>query len=840
MKNSFNQKQSTKKTSSRFKKILKYIVFTLLGVVVLFTIAGVGLSIYFNNHKTEIVDEINLKINENIKGHVTIGDVDYSLLRGFRNFILTIDNVVVKDRLWKFHKKTLLTAKEIEVHLNIPKLIFDNEVDIKKIKINDAIIHLYVDNNGLKNSDIFKPKPKDTEAKPKKEVLIQAINLENVEFISENIQKDKLFDFVVNELESDIEYTNDGFRTDLYLNTLARSMAFKLAKGSFIKDKVVKGKLSLNFSKKENKITVDTEKLNIGGDKFNIKAHFNLDKKNPLFDLDINTVILWKNAGSLLKPKIDKILSQFNIEKPIEVNCKINGNMSVQGEPLIVVKAKIEDNTLITPDGTFTDCSFNGEYNNTYKKGLGASDENSGITITNFNAEFKKIPISIPNGLIYNLKDPTATGVFKSKFDVTKINQFIYYKLMTFSEGTAEVNLKFNVNIVKLKINKPLFSGNVNIRNSTFTYVPKDLVFNNTDVALHFTEEALTIDNIKFTNKNNVASVFMKGKIDNFLDLYYNNPGKMIINWNIYSPDFDLKGFLAMLSKKKKITSVEKIQKSKTTHKLVSGKLQKIVDDCQVNIDIRADKMRHNKITGTNYTTSILLKNGQLFINNGAVNTCGGYVSFNAKLIPKNDLYAVSGNIIAKNLDLTQVLTSFDNFKITSFQSNDIRGTFSSNISLSGSITQNGDLINKSLSGTVDYTITNGALVNFEPLEKIGKVAFPNRNVKNLQIEDLNGSFKINGELVTHDLFKVSSNVLNFDVFGVYSFGKGTDIKMTIPLRDPKNDYLITNKTERENLRYKGIIANVHIVDGPDGKINIKLNPQNVEFSSPFKKSKKK
>ena len=69
----------------------------------------------------------------------------------------------------------------------------------------------------------------------------------------------------------------------------------------------------------------------------------------------------------------------------------------------------------------------------------------------------------------------------------------------------------------------------------------------------------------------------------------------------------------------------------------------------------------------------------------------------------------------------------------------------------------------------------------------------------------------------------MSSNVLNFDVEGVYSFKKGTKIGLTIPLRNPEDDYKIKDIKERESKRYKGIIVRLLVVDGKNGEMKIKL-----------------
>lgn len=58
---------------------------------------------------------------------------------------------------------------------------------------------------------------------------------------------------------------------------------------------------------------------------------------------------------------------------------------------------------------------------------------------------------------------------------------------------------------------------------------------------------------------------------------------------------------------------------------------------------------------------------------------------------------------------------------------------------------------------------------------------------------------------------------------------EGTNLGVRIPLRNPEDDYKITNLMEREEQRYKGIVLNLTVVDGEDGKTKIKLGKNNEE-----------
>jgi uncharacterized protein involved in outer membrane biogenesis len=817
-------------TTKGFKKTFKIIGFFFIGLFAVILVSAVGVRIYFERNKTEIVEKINNQINDNIAGEVKIGDFGYKFLTGFPNFTVVLNDVEVKDSLISIHKRPVLKAGEIEVRLNVMSLL-KKEVSINKIVINDATIDLFKDKNGVSNSNIFKVKKPKTESAST--TSIDEVMLKNVNFISENQQGNKLFYFEIKSLKSKIKYLDEGWKTDVHLKTFAKSLSFNTKNGSFVKDKEIDGKLSVDFSKTQNRISVVTEKLNIGGDSFEIKSHFNLGKENAFFDIEINTNILWRNASNLLANNISSKLNEFNLKVPLEATCVIKGDMSAKGDPKIVVDAEVNDDQLKTSYGMVENCSFSAKFTNNYKNELGFNDANSAIIITNLKGDYNNIPVSIPSGVINNLEKPIARGKFNSEFNVEKLKSIINEDFIKFSEGTAKVDLDFKFDIVDLKLNKPDFTGNIIINNTSFNYKPKNINFQKTDIELHFTEQALLIKKFKFQNK--VNTVYMEGRADNFLNLYYDAPEKMIVNWKIYSPYLDIKQIIGTLSYHDKSGSKKNKNQS-------SDQLQEVFSKSKANVDLLVDKLSYKKMMGSQFKVNIALTNSSLYVKKGSMQgSSGSSIYFDAQLVPKNELLLFKSNVNLKDGEISRFLASFNNFGVKSFTPNNIKGKLSLKASLSGILNSERDLIEKSVVGKVRFEVKNGTLKDFEPIQKIGKIAFPNRNVSAITFSDLYANAAIKGDKINVNELKVTSNVLNFDVNGVYSLSNtGTNLAVRLPLRNPKDDYLIVNMMQREELRYKGIVLNLRIVDGEDGKTKIKLGKGSDQESENAPKEIKK
>jgi hypothetical protein len=178
---------------------------------------------------------------------------------------------------------------------------------------------------------------------------------------------------------------------------------------------------------------------------------------------------------------------------------------------------------------------------------------------------------------------------------------------------------------------------------------------------------------------------------------------------------------------------------------------------------------------------------------------------------------------VVNNVDVNKFFYAFNNFGMETLTAENLRGIASSNVAVSGSVTNDGVLVPKSMYGNVSFGLKKGQLLNFDPVRKVGKFAFPFRDMNTIEFYNLRGNFDIAGEKITIHPMQINSSVLNMDVEGVYSFGKGTQIYIDVPLRNPKKDKEITDKKELAERRNRGIVVHLTAEDDKDGKVGVRL-----------------
>lgn len=791
----------------------------LAGAFLFLLAAYMGMAWYINTHKKEVLASVTAALNENINGTLTVAAIEPAFLQGFPRISLSLNNVVLTDSLYTTHKHTLLRAKEVDIAINALAFV-RGAVKIENITIGIAGIYLYTSAEGYSNTSVFKQdkagnKSSGSGAFPE----LDKLSLNNVSLTIDNLKRGKLYSFKITSLQGNMRQNSGGWNAGVKLDVLANSLAFSTQKGSFVKGRSIKGKMDIAYNEGEGTITFTKKPLDIGGEDFKIGAKIWVNKPDADFIIDIeNNSILWKNASHLLSPNISVKLDMFDIKKPIAVTCRLKGGFNIEGDPLILVTARVTNNVLETPGGTVANCSFKGVFTNEYQKGKGYTDANSAIQLYDFKGDYAEIPVSMKKVFILNLEKPVAVGDFTSEFRMEKLNNFIDADLIKFTGGTAAVAVKYRADIVDFKLAKPLVEGKIVVKNTGVAYVPRKLNFKDITVRLDFTQNDLNISHINI--KSGKSIINMDGSVKNFLNLYYTAPEKIVLNWNVHSPQLHLGEFMGFLNARANAKrSMTKQRKGNFT-----DELNLLFDKSNVNMKLRVDKLYYNKFLATNAGADILLVEEKIILKNAGLKHAGGALVINGQMEQNGTVNKYKLNAVVNNVDVKRFFAAFDNFGLESLGSKNLAGVLSSKADVSGGITSSGAIVPKSMQGKVAFTLKKGALIDFEPVKNVGRFAFPFRKMDTITFSRLDGRFNIKGDKVAIQPMQINTSVLNMDVAGVYSFGKGTKINVDVPLRNPKKDKNITDEKELAKRRNRGIVLHLLAEDDPEtGKVKVKL-----------------
>ena len=790
------------------------------GLILLIILFVIGVMLYVTYNKSRVLKMVSTELNQKLDGQITIGDIKPQLFKRFPNISLELKNVTIRDKRFAEHKHTLLDAKEFYVSLNVLSML-TGKASINRIDIDNASADLYTDSTGYSNLSVFKKGPKNQPKEPAGKSVppaFQVFSFSNLQLKVDDRSKNKLFYFDVRSLSGRMQSLDTGWQAPFHLDVLAKSMSFKTKNGSFIQNKTISGNFEATGDD-DGKITLNSDAVNIGPNQFKLDAVFGANKRPADFKIYLTcSQITWQQASQLVAANIKRKLDQYNVSEPVAVTARIEGSFA-GGNPFLYITAKVRNSKVSTPVTIFDDCGFDAIFTNEFEKGKGFTDDNSVIRLTRFSGSYKHIPFNIDTGSIININKPIATGNLRADFPVADVNEIMGNKIARFSKGRAAAYLRYRGDVVNYQLNRPFVTGYINIKDADITYIPKKLKLVNSSISMNFTKDDLILRNIRLQSGHSIIT--MDGRVKNFMNLYYTAPEKMLLIWGIRSRELYLGEFLSFLEG----DGAKPSSKSKNTANSGNAidQLSNVLEKGTAAMHLDVGRVYYNKFLATDVHADLLTSEDAVVIKNVGLKHAGGFLKMNGSIQRGEDLNKLKLNTVISHVDAHEFFKAFDNFGLSDFTADNLRGFLSAKTAITAGITDDGKLVKNSINGNLDVNLQQGQLLNFKPLYSIGKFAFPFRDLKNIRVQELNAHFDVNGDMFKVYPLKFSSSAINMDVSGVYGISNGTDLAIDVPLRNPKKDTTITDPAKLKKKRYRGVVLHLHAKADSTGKIKIGL-----------------
>lgn len=757
--------------------IIKRTVITLLVLFGLFIIALVSLQLYINYNKKNFVNLVNEKLSEAVNGNVHLRDVDVDVWRHFPNVDISIKDIDIRDSLYN---KSLLRAGSLATRINILRLI-TRKIDIHNLFISDARIHLFKDKNGYSNQYIFSSKKK--KGGSKNEMIIDEVELNNTSVITEDAIKNKWFGLVFNYLHADIDRTDSLMDIDLKEDAIIRGLGFNLEKGVFLKDKPVEAKWQLQFNKNSKELSFDQTKVDIDGDRFVLNGSFFLqDSLNAHFKLNASAKNLeYEKAKQIFTPNIQKKIGLVHLTQPFAINASLEGLMSYKSIPRIKAQWVVADNELVTPVADFKDCNFIGGFTNEKNTAYPRTDDNSEIALAQFTGDWGGIVLSGTNIIVTNLVHPTLQFDLSSTTTLKALDDKLGLASISFLGGGAAVSLQYNGPLVADASILSSVNGKLTIKDGLVKYIPRNLTFNHVNGDVLFSQNNLLIKGLRCDLNTNHFKVDVAGI--NIGKLVNNDPGKANILCKVYTPSLNLDDFSTLFSARSNY-----VRKTSAGVAKPAVQLDDILEKGTMQVDMSAGAVNMKKFAARSLGATVIFRTNDWEIQHASLLHADGKVSMSAKVVDVNQRSHNASMVVdLQGLNVRKLFYAFDNFGQDAVTSANLEGTIDLKANITVGLDNKGNLIPYSMDGYLNFLLKNGALINHEPLQRIQKFIFKNRDLSNVQFAELKDRFDIkNGNLYIHRM-EIASSALRIFVVGIYSLNPkndATDMSIQIPLNN--------------------------------------------------------
>ncbi|MBS1739063.1 MAG: hypothetical protein JST88_00845 [Bacteroidetes bacterium] len=791
------------------KGFIRFLVFCIATILLMWMImAGFVL-----RHKSALLNQISIQINTQIKGRLQIGNLELSFLKGFPGITFLLHDLTLKESECAVTNKPLLTAKNLFVKVNVWSLL-QKQVKIERIWICDAEINIHADEKGNPHTDILSGnsgKKMDTKG--------FEINIEMLHFVYENSVRRKYFNINLIDGEGRFKKNKNGWKASLSFVSTVSSLCFNTDKGSYAKGKTIKGNWQISYDEGLKKLTVFDNSLLIDADKIQGVATFFLAEKPVKYILKLrDNAILFKNATAIFPQQISQKLSFVNLKNTIQIEALLNGQIRLKDTPTVFINWQTSKNILSLPLGDIFDCSLVGNFTNKGNIGQGCNQSKPSVQLYRVHGTWQRIPFDADTLLVSNLSQPILDGNFRSTFNLPQVNNVLGSKSFLFQSGYATAHIRYHGGIRKTDTTKAFVYGFINTNDATFSYVPRLMHFSKCALEVRFEGRDVFIPKLEITG--GTSTILMSGSAKDFLSLYYTDPQKMMILWDLRSTHLNLADFAPLFSKRKESSYVDSSKLKTLSDKRIAKiaiAMDRIMEESSVHVNILIDSLNYRHFSAGRIAAEMTLHDQIIEIQKVQLHHADGLLLANATIRQEEGPNPFRLKAQIKDVDVKKFFAAFDNFHQKTLSAENINGKFFAKADITGSLYDNGILMPYSLGGTVLFNLKNGCLNNFPPLMKMGKIIFPNRDFKNIRIARMQNTLQIAGNKIIIPPMFLESSVFNAQIKGVYGFKSGTNIKIDVPLRNPQKNANVFSDSLREKLSMKGIVLHLQAIEGKNG-----------------------
>lgn len=802
--------------SSIKNKALRITAWVLSSLLLLVVLLLIAVNIYIAFYKDSLLTSVKQAIANNTSGKLEIKDIDVSTVSTFPNIAVNLAEVELLDSIYNM---PLLKCDVLSCRINLFK-IGDIQHQLSKVVVEDGLIRLYTDSAGYNNLSMF-TNPKKEKKAGGQGFMIHAIQFENIDLYINNEQKKKDFEFHVENLEAQLKQKDTLLQMNIDHKTLVKKMIFNQTKGSYLENNMVEGKMHLYFNSAAKTLTCEKSDIEINDQKHTISGLFRLGS-DPSFHLDITSEeIRFEKSIAALTPKLRKKLSALQLKEPLAAQLMLDGPLGPGKIPVLSVKWQTKDNQLSSGPVTFDECNFTGNFINNISDTLPHTDEFSVITMQTFNGKWHGLNLTGKDIKITNLQQPVVQFNLSSFAALSDIENAIGSEAVSFQEGTAAIGLSYNGPLIADPEQLKNLNASLNIKNGKILYEPKNILLENCSGIMSIDENALLFKNFQFNFQKTHFTINVEG--NEMSGLSKKTDYKAGLAFNINTPYLHLDEIFQVLAPSQKKAT----KKRKPHFAATANKIDALFENSNWTINLSADKVSKSTFYGERLKVELKMQENNWNINHLSLYHAGGSIFATGQLYQRNaKTSAVKADVKLQQINVQKLLAGFNNFGQNSVTANNLRGVLTADAHINMAISTNkGAIIPRSMTGVLNFSLKNGAVLNHKGLEEMKILFLKNRDMSNVRFAELKDKIDIRPEYLYINKMEIQSTAVSMYLEGQYDiYGKNTDMLIQVPFSN------FGERDETTPLKNKGVDAKTGMSIWISAKNNeygeIKLTPR--------------
>lgn len=797
---------------------MKYLRRILLGLLILLLLSGATVFVIITFYKKELATLLTDTLKTNYGLLLKVEDVNVTFFTNWPHASVKLKNVRVASSLAKDTTEPILKASAISLSFDLKKMLAKQFV-LKYISVNDAEITLIRYKDSSKNFDFKKQVPDSEATAVNLSLSVSTISLKNVKFKFLNQERGQRVGINFMDVEIKPKVYLDGLEASISGKTLVEGLLFNPKNGEFLKNTRILLDLKLNYLKENKTICIHPPShVEIEGHEYNITSLIDLEETKRLALSIQSKKVKAERVAALLMPKIRKVLSNFEVKRPLDAKILLVVNLGQKQDPVVIAEIVGENCDLsigkskIPYSGVF----FRGRIISLDSTGTMGDADRARIIFDRMKGRVYDFPFTATVG-VTNFTDPQIVieasvliEAQKIKFEVAK--NFIL-------RGSALTTIRYAGPASKL--NKEEFLDAPMRLNAYLLF--NDLSYREIDRPYVYTVNGkanLNNRDLKFDNlslKTHVANATIQGKAENFVPYVLGFTKGFRATVNASTDNLDLNPLFV------KHKETDNTQADNTTSE-VNKKIS--TSRFEFNVNLFAKRLLIRNVEAQEARLALYYKDNSLEIQSLNVNTCDGKIAAKGAI---KDFSKIQADVSIQGVNVKKLFDQFENFGQKAIAGENLEGTMFVDGKFKVELDENMEFKGQSMAGEAKLKLKNGHLLNYEPIQNLSSYIFRNRDFKDVAFTELNETFKIRGYEMQIDELEIGSNVLNlYVVNGLYNIKGNSNINILIPWSNLKRrgkNYIPKNTGESaENT--KGVKLNFY---GPAKNLKISLGHKEQE-----------
>ena len=812
------------------KKIFRYILWIAGSLGCLLILLWLGVAAYVMIRKPVILQKARMELKNRLGGDASIGDMEVSFFHHFPNITVHLSKVALRDSLWREHHHDLLHAEDMYLSVAFLRSIFAGKARLGKVYVEHGSVYIFTDTAGYSNTSALGRGPSGghEDVQPPDFACI------DVRLVMEKQDRHKFFDLEFRRLDCSVDRNGRMLSLATDADALVKNFSFNTEKGSFIKDKTLSGHFTLQFNTASKIVQFNKATVHIDGHPFVLTGRFFPTVKPDPFFLSIQTKdIPYKQATALLTPAIQQKLDLYDVDKPVSVQAELDAGSDEDPTPLITVHMNLQNTSVNTPAGRFGGVSVMLSFTNEWVRHEKRRDENSAIHLLSFSGALMNIPLHSDTAVITDLKHPLLDCDLRSSFELTRLNELAGSRSILFRKGACSLNINYRGPLRQEDSSAVSLLGSMTVDSATVVYLPYNFQLTEGNGRIRFKDQDLVFD--KLEARAGSSKMGLKGVIKNITPLIDQNPSNVELDFALSSPRLDLADLAPVLGRPVAAAAAQKGPKPLFGES--AGRVDQLLREGALHLRIEAGELRYQHFAGVRAKAELLfqgngvqLKNMELAQDDGSVTLSGTF-----RRQPGEGGNPISFKSHIDQVDLPRLFTGCSNFGQDGLTARNLKGKLTADVVMTGLLTDKARMVKNSMKGSVSFSIKDGQLIDFEPMEKIHETVLKKRDLSEIRFGELTNQLDLDTGTLNIHRMEIQSTAFTLFVEGIYNFRAGPDLSVQVPLSNLKKDRDPNIPPDSKGNDGKaGLSVRLRVRRGDDGKMKINWDP----FKKALKKKK--